>query len=352
MSNRYIPITLRRTLPQTLSLAVCLTIVAGPLARDLVAQNIRTLSQGDTVRQVYAPIIKAANRSVVTIVVDGETRVLGTVVGKDLVVTKYSELTRKTKKIDNPAKLQCRQGPNTWSATQLGFDRPSDLALLRVTDAELIPVQWQTKVPETGAFTASPNGTSTPLGIGILASPAYQHTIKRAFLGIRFKNNENEQAELAEVVAHGAARAAGLLADDVVVMFQDQKITQTQQLRDGIRNCKPGDRVRVTVLRDQEEKMFELVLGTNNNAAESGQEDVWGDLSDVRSGFQQVLQHDTVLKPADCGGPVVDLNGKVLGVNIARAGRVETLALPATQVQKLVEVLLKKSQPATTRVRQ
>lgn len=94
------------------------------------------------------------------------------------------------------------------------------------------------------------------------------------------------------------------------------------------------------------------MLGTNNNAAESGQEDVWGDLSDVRSGFQQVLQHDTVLKPADCGGPVVDLNGKVLGVNIARAGRVETLALPATQVQKLVDVLLKRSQPATTRVRQ
>lgn len=356
MNNRYIPITLRRTLPQTLprilSLAVFLVIVTGPLSSDLTAQTLRTLSQGDAVRQVYAPIIKAANRSVVAIVVDGEARVLGTVVGKDLVVTKYSELTRKAKKLDNSAKLQCRQGLQTWSATQLGFDRPSDLALLRVTNAKLTPVQWQTNVPETGAFTASPDGTSTPLGVGILASPAYQHTIKRAFLGIRFKNRENGPAELAEVVAHGAARAAGLLAADVVVMFQDKLITETQQLREGIRSCKPGDKVRVTVLRDQEEKTFELALGTNNNAVESGQENVWGDLSDVRSGFQQVLQHDTVLKPADCGGPVVDLNGKVLGVNIARAGRVETLALPAMQVQMLIEMLLKKSQPAATKIRQ
>ncbi|MFT4513705.1 MAG: serine protease Do [Planctomycetota bacterium] len=345
MNNRYTP--------TSLSLAVLAAIVASPLSGELTAQNtrtqsIRTLSQGDAVRQIYAPIIKAANRSVVEIIVDGEARVLGTVVGKNLVVTKYSELTRKAKQLDNPAKLQCRKGKDTWSATQIGFDRPADLALLRVAKAKLTPVQWQTKVPDTGAFTASPDGTSTPLGVGILASAPYQHSIKRAFLGIRFKNADNKPAELGEVVANGAARAAGLLANDVVVQFHGQRITETQQLREAIHSCKPGDTVSVTVQRGEEQKTFELKLGTNNNAVESGQEDVWGDLSDVRSGFQQVLQHDTVLTPADCGGPVVDLNGKVLGVNIARAGRVETLALPATQVQRLVEALLKKTEPAAT----
>jgi serine protease Do len=341
MSKRYIPIPL----PLTMLIA----FVASPISSQLTAQNIRTLSQSEAVRQVYAPIIKTANRSVVEIIVDGESRILGTVVGKDLVVTKYSELARKTKNADNPAKLQCRQGKETWSAVQLGFDRPADLALLRVANTKLTPVQWQTKTPETGAFTASPDGTATPLGIGILAATAYQHTIKRAFLGIQFKNGDSDPAEIQRVVDHGAARAAGLLAADVVVMFHGKKITESQQLRAAIRSCKPGDQVSVTVIRGKEEKTFELNLGTNNSAVESGQEDVWGDLSDVRSGFQQVLQHDTVLKPADCGGPVVDLNGKVLGVNIARAGRVETLALPATQVQNLVEALLKKVKPAASK---
>ena len=44
--------------------------------------------------------------------------------------------------------------------------------------------------------------------------------------------------------------------------------------------------------------------------------------------FPAVIQHDTVLRPVDCGGPVVDLSGKVVGVNIAHAGRTETYCLP------------------------
>ena len=38
----------------------------------------------------------------------------------------------------------------------------------------------------------------------------------------------------------------------------------------------------------------------------------------------------------DCGGPLVDLSGKVIGINIARAGRTETYALPADVVQALL----------------
>ena len=42
-----------------------------------------------------------------------------------------------------------------------------------------------------------------------------------------------------------------------------------------------------------------------------------------------VLQHDTFLKPAEVGSPVVSLNGKAIGINIARAGRPQTLVLPS-----------------------
>ena len=40
------------------------------------------------------------------------------------------------------------------------------------------------------------------------------------------------------------------------------------------------------------------------------------------------------------GGPVVDLDGNVVGINIARAGRVETLALPRETVLAAVERIL------------
>jgi hypothetical protein len=46
-----------------------------------------------------------------------------------------------------------------------------------------------------------------------------------------------------------------------------------------------------------------------------------------------------VLKPTEVGGPLVDLDGKVVGVNIARAGRVMTFAVPSAVVQSLLSDL-------------
>jgi len=42
------------------------------------------------------------------------------------------------------------------------------------------------------------------------------------------------------------------------------------------------------------------------------------ELSKRRTGFPHILQHDSVVKPRECGGPVVDLDGKVIGINICR----------------------------------
>ncbi|MEL6107562.1 MAG: S1C family serine protease [Planctomycetota bacterium] len=89
-----------------------------------------------------------------------------------------------------------------------------------------------------------------------------------------------------------------------------------------------------------------LSLGDYRRTERLGQEVVWGPLSDVRTGFETVLQHDTVLKPEHCGGPLIDLEGRAIGLNISRAVRVETLALPAQEVQRLVQSLLPTSQQA------
>ena len=51
------------------------------------------------------------------------------------------------------------------------------------------------------------------------------------------------------------------------------------------------------------------------------------------------LQHDSVLKPNECGGPLVNLEGQVLGINIARAGRTESYAIPSEAIRPLLEKL-------------
>lgn len=330
-----------RTPPAAL-LAALMALAAGAAAP---AQSIRNLTQSEAVRKLWRPIVAATNKSVVEVCVDERAMVLGTVVGPDLVLTKLSELVVDAEDGAAAPALSVDLGTRSWPCDQVGVDRPSDLALLRVRGAELTPVRWSDEEPKPGTFLASVDGSEAPFGVGILAAAPYVHTVPRAFLGIRFANPNGGAAEIDEAVEHGAARAAGLRSGDVIVGFGEVDIEDTDQLRAAIVACKPGDAVEVTVRRGEETRRFDVVLGTNSSPVRSDQDSVWGELSDVRSGFQRVLQHDTVLKPEDCGGPIVDLSGRVVGVNVARAGRIETLAIPAKEAQALVERLRKAAAP-------
>jgi serine protease Do len=64
-----------------------------------------------------------------------------------------------------------------------------------------------------------------------------------------------------------------------------------------------------------------------------------GELSPRRSGFPEVIVHDSVLAPEHCGGPIIDISGRIVGINIARAGRHATYAIPSTSVLELTRRL-------------
>ena len=59
-------------------------------------------------------------------------------------------------------------------------------------------------------------------------------------------------------------------------------------------------------------------------------------VSERRAGFPAVLQHDGIVGPHECGSPLVDLNGRVIGLNIARAARSETYAIPTDALLPVV----------------
>ena len=70
------------------------------------------------------------------------------------------------------------------------------------------------------------------------------------------------------------------------------------------------------------------------------QNNLGGPLSVRRFGFPVALQHDTVLRPDECGGPVVDLDGRIVGFNVARAGRTESYAIPTIAVREVLDGLM------------
>lgn len=56
-----------------------------------------------------------------------------------------------------------------------------------------------------------------------------------------------------------------------------------------------------------------------------------------RSGFPTVIEMDLPILPEDCGRPVVDLNGDLIGIAIARATLNASYILPLTEINRVVE---------------
>jgi S1-C subfamily serine protease len=66
-------------------------------------------------------------------------------------------------------------------------------------------------------------------------------------------------------------------------------------------------------------------------------EQMGGPISRVRDSFTRVIQSDMRPRPDQVGGPVADLQGRVIGITLARADRTRSFIMPAAAVQKLLE---------------
>ena len=119
-----------------------------------------------------------------------------------------------------------------------------------------------------------------------------------------------------------------------------QAVTSSDQLIGMISQHLPGDAVSLLVRRGDDRLTFEAKLGRRADLDQENsdfQSFLGGELSFRRSGFSSVLQHDTFLLPEHCGGPLCDLEGRVVGINIARAERIASYALPAATIIPWVE---------------
>src|SRR5690606_11807659 len=145
------------------------------------------------------------------------------------------------------------------------------------------------------------------------------------------------------VLAGSAADRAGLRPGDQIVAVGNTAVASTDELISRVQSFWPGDSVDLNVVRGGVAMELAVRLGRQSDleAVQSGFGDFLGsELSARRSGFPRVLQHDSVVLPELCGGPIVDLSGRCVGINIARADRVASYALPAQDVRRWAEQVL------------
>jgi serine protease Do len=289
----------------------------------------------------FRGVVAKARQSTVKVQCDGKETALGTVVGADgWVLTKYSELKGHTTcKLSDGREVEARV---------VGVQEAFDLALLKVDARGLTPVEWaDSREAPVGCWVASTGTGLDPIGVGVVSVAVRKGNPKDAvpqrdlsrsgYLGVSLLPFEGG-VKIERVESGAAADKAGLAANDIVLALGDKAVKDVEDFIGLVGDHKPGDVITLKIKRGGEEKEIKATLGRRPPSANRGdiQNTMGGPLSTRRGGFPSFLQHDTVLKPQDCGGPVVDLDGKAVGINIARAGRVESYAIPSEALQPLL----------------
>jgi len=312
-----------------------------PLARSRYRNGEETL-------RAFAPVSAETRHSIVKFNVAGETVALGAVVdASGLALTKASELKK--------GKLTC------WLATEqevdaevIAIDDQEDVALVRVHAQGLEPIQWATGEVGEGQWVITPGIAETPHAVGIISALPRRIRPPRALIGVQFDFGTSTP-KIEDLLPGLGAEKAGLKPGDVIVAVNGLAVTNRDQVVEKLRDFRDGDTPRLRVQR--EEKQFDAEV--RMTVPKSGQPGsalyfqqrlsrMGGEISQRAEGFDLAIEHDSILHTWLCGGPLVNLDGKAIGLNIARAGRVTTYALPAKLVKQVLERLRAAAKAATT----
>jgi len=317
----------------TTALRIALTLVLAlpALARAQDAEPLMSEQQTNGSRTLdAASLLQATSRPSVVQVIDekGETVQLGVVVSTDgYIITKASEVPG----LD----LVFAWSDGTQSAASVVLmDRGLDLLLAKADRADTIPLTWASSIKcERGEWMLafSKTGPVPPaLRLGTISATRRSITGHGAALGIRMDDTRDNGVRIVEVASESPAEAAGIRSDDVVLALDDQPVTDTTSLSRAMMTMQPGEQVKLRIRRGPVERDCSVRLASKSKIVSNwdGEDYANGGVSLRTDNFPDVLQHQLPLGPRDMGGPLINLDGKAIGINIARVDRVTTFALP------------------------
>ena len=315
-------------------------------ARWLKGSDFRKYSRtSPQVLDAFRPMVATAGRSTVRILVDGTPKALGTIVDADgYIATKASEVAGKS------LQVEIADGTN-YVARKVGENRHHDLALLKVDVEKLPAIVWEShSEPAAGSWLAAPAPGGKPLAIGVVGHRS--RWIRGGVLGIMMRQVEGGP-RIEGVHPKGGAAKAGLKKGDVILRVEGRVVKNVSDAVQAVGSYLPGEKIKVAVQRGEEELEVEAKLGgvyeSFGNKRAVFQNRLGSALSKRRAGFPSALTHDLALAPNECGGPLVDSSGKAVGINIARSGRVITLAIPARVARPLIDELIRADQAVASR---
>ena len=238
---------------------------------------------------------------------------LGAIVSSDgQIVTKASELN---------GKLTCRlSSGEEYAVKVLRTSKENDLALIKIDGGELIACSLLNASPSKFEFVAAvlpdtPRKQTylfeKPQAAGIITQVAKSVEALPGHLG-RFNNVEGG-------IKLFSTYLSPLQKGDIVLNINGQRTPNLDQFHQIMKPSEnevlgfPGESVEVQVCRAEQTLNLDVTL--SRRPSQSLQPE-----SDRRSGFADAFDCDLSLYPTECGAPVIDEEGSVLGIAIATRG--------------------------------
>lgn len=332
-ANRFIP------------LIVCLLALPAHGQQSLESACRTT---GPAVTAVFEPQ-RAVLQTSSAVILDGRKEM-----GYGIVVSADGHILTKASELEGLQKISVTVDRTNYKGGEiLATDPQWDVALLKIDAAGLIPVVY------------APT-SDVPQGTWVVANGATSRTTRRALAGIVSAkireipaaggaalgvvlNVKGKQLEIEEVADGSGAQQAGLEKGDVILSIEGVEIKKIEDIAQVLKDRKAGSTVQVNCRRGKREFAAEVRLSAKGEMFDDtmNRNDMMsGDFSKRRSGFPRVMQHDILGSSRVTGGPLLDLEGRCIGMNIARANRAESFAIPVEDLKALAERLMKQAAAA------
>lgn len=262
-------------------------------------------------------------------------------VGDDILLAKLSELAGK------PRLLLLSPKNEALSVKILGAYPEHDLAViyakgLNAPAAKLIDGSGLAE----GSLLAAVRSDGEAQGIGVKSVAARSLRNKdQGFLGVSLNMEDDGTGVIVrDVPRQTAAEEAGVRGGDRILSVNGVEVNGFYELSTLLKRLRVGDEPEIVIVRGQKTLTVQPTLrGNPAKDRESRRlkmmDTFSGGRSGVHDGFPNVMQSDMELSVNSTGMPVVNLKGEIIGMVIARAGRISTLILPS---ELILEVLKKK----------
>ncbi len=257
-----------------------------------------------------------------------------------VVVSSSGHVLTKASEIRDIPNLSMRIDQQTYPGVKVvAVDEEWDVALVKAEASGLTPVVYAptSRIPQ-GTWVVA-NGATSLKGrralAGIISANIRRIPAGGGNLGVALK--EDGDLEIEDLAEEGAG-AAGLKKGDVITAINGKKVSSFEEISEALKPHKPGTVVKLTYRRGDAEKTADVTL---QPGPLTRNDQMSGAFSDRRDGFPRVMQTDIIGDKSIVGGPLLDLDGRCVGMNIARANRAESFAIPVEDVKALAERLMK-----------